>query len=93
MAKSKRLQTQHEIAAAVEQLVEEVQLLRMALDDVLAELQWRNNQADRRDPAPFVVTSLPLDPAAKDWHINRCKPEDVPAEPPVDRRGRTLFDK
>ena len=76
------------LTTQVEALTGQVEVLRQVLDDVREDFQWalqndklRSGVGNRR--RPFVhITSLPKDPCAKDWEINRVKPEDLPPEPP-----------
>lgn len=91
--------TAEEVAAlreAIERLSQEVHVLTTAIDALTDEVQWRNNQHRDRYPAapPMHITSLPKDPCAKDWPINRVRPEDIPAEPVAKSTSRqpTLFD-
>jgi hypothetical protein len=85
-----------ELRAAVEQLTQHVRCLMQAIDELTTEVQWRNHQ--RGDPAipsrRFVLTSMPLDPATRDWHINQVRAEDIPTDPPptTSARRQTLFD-
>lgn len=71
-----------ELRAAIERLTDTVQVLIQAVDQLTDEVQWRNNQLRGRCPSlpPVTLTSMPKDPTAKDWQINRVKPDDVPAE-------------
>ena len=101
MAKSRspRADTRSELAelrAAVEQLSQHVHVLRLAIDELTEEVQWRNNQlrdSERSPPPPFVLHSMPRDPTTPDWKINqvlpaRASPEAEPAHP----ARQTLFD-
>jgi hypothetical protein len=70
-----------ELRDVIRELRNEVQVLRQVLDELRDEVQWANRNgepADSRLPRPFVLTSMPLDPAAKNWEINRLKPSDLP---------------
>lgn len=64
---------------AVEHLSQQVQVLTEAVDGLTDEIQWRNHQL--RDstemPKPFVLRSMPLDPCADDWALNRVPPQRV----------------
>lgn len=75
------------IQLALEQLTDQVSLFRLAVDELATEIQWRNNQ--ERSPMPlrsqFVLTSMPLDPLAADWQINRTSSEQLP----IDLTGRS----
>lgn len=46
---------------------EEVGVLRDAIDELRELYQWTLNNARPDTPAPFHLTSLPLDPLAPDW--------------------------
>jgi hypothetical protein len=66
---------------ALRELRDEIHVLRIALDELREEVQWANRNGDRsgqRLPRPFVLTSMPLDPTAENWEINRVKPGDLP---------------
>jgi hypothetical protein len=62
------------IAQVLDRLREEFAIVHEVLDDIRDELQWANrNLADpvlSRDQR-FRLTSMPLDPGAKDWQLNR----------------------
>lgn len=68
-----------DLRQAVEHLSQQVQVLTEAVDSLTDEIQWRNHQL--RDstemPKPFVLRSMPLDPCAANWEINRVKPADI----------------
>jgi hypothetical protein len=70
-----------ELRETVERLEQRLQVLIQALDELAEEIQWRNRQQDhaasRREP--FVLTSMPLDPCAGNWAVNRVPPEQVAA--------------
>lgn len=75
-----------QLRQAIEQLTDAIRLLTQSVDELSTELQWRNNQDAERHvaPAPLVMTSMPLDPLADDWQINRHSAADLPAdEPPL----------
>ena len=85
-----------ELRQAVEQLALQVQVLTEAVDGLTDEIQWRNRQLrdNAEMPSPMVLRSMPLDPCAKDWEINRVKPAEVAAlREQVTRTGSqgTLF--
>ena len=73
-----------------------MQVLTQAVDGLTDELQWRNNELRERTPSaspPFVLHSLPLDPCATDWAINRVRPQpDSPTQPKSKPSRGTLFD-
>lgn len=68
-----------DLRQAVEHLTQQVQVLTEAVDGLTDEIQWRNHQL--RDsaelPKPFMLRSMPLDPCAENWEINRVKPAEV----------------
>lgn len=81
---------------AIRELRDEIHVLRMALDELREEVQWANRNGERGAqslPKPFVLTSMPLDPAAEDWEINRVKPSDLPddSQPHGPVRQSALF--
>src|SRR5713226_8360241 len=67
----------------VEALTGQVEVLRLVLDEIREDFQWAL-QNDRlrstcTDERQFVhITSLPKDPCADHWEINRLKPDDLP---------------
>ena len=73
---------------ALERLSDQARCLTQAVDDLIIELQWRNNNVEGDDrsrthsPLSVRVTSMPVDPTAKDWQINRYTPADVLPEEP-----------
>ena len=75
------------LTTQVEALTGQVEVLRQVLDEVREDFQWALQNDKLRSAAgnrsrPFIhITSLPKDPCAKDWEINRVKPEDLPPEP------------
>jgi hypothetical protein len=86
-------ETASDLAAAVERLTDEVQVLRQAVDDLREELVWELRQLRSEagpKPPPFHLTSMPLDPLAPDFHqrVNAIDPRTLaespatPAEPP-----------
>jgi hypothetical protein len=85
-----------ELRLAIEALMDYVESLTQSIDNLTIELQWRNRQDNdgRYTSTATILTSMPLDPAARDWQINRLTPADLPPEPtPVpNRRRQTLFD-
>jgi|GEM_PF-4422909 len=63
-----------QLSEVVSQLTGELQVLVNALDELREEVQWANRNS--ADPAlsqgpSFRLTSLPLDPCARDWQVNR----------------------
>lgn len=86
------------LEAAIERLADQVAVLTAAVDELTDEVQWRNNELRnfRELPAPFVLKSMPKDPLAKDWRINRVRPEDLPADAATAASARaertTLFE-
>jgi len=84
-----------DLAVAIKQLADQVRLLTRVVDELLTEVQWQNNQRCRSMPvAPFALNSLPADPAANDWQINRVEAADASPLSPGPRRSQpqTLFD-
>lgn len=76
---------------AVKRLTDAIRLMTQSVDELTTELQWRNNQDAARDvpPAPPILTSMPLDPLADDWRINRRSAADLPTdEPPLASDGQ-----
>lgn len=68
---------------ALRELRDEIHVLRIALDELREEVQWANRNGHGGGqglPKPFVLTSMPLDPTAENWEINRVKPSDLPDE-------------
>ena len=81
-----RSPTTEELSAlrdAIDRLTDHVDRLTLAVDELFVQMEWSNNQRspDYVPDPPFVLTSLPLDPAATDWQINRVRPEDLPTSP------------
>jgi len=58
-----------DLAELVQQLRDEVQLLRMAVDELREEVQRANRNVDDVPSRPlrFRLTSMPADPTASDW--------------------------
>lgn len=86
-----------DLESVIQELADRVQALTAAVDELSDEIQWRNNQT--RDhagaPAPFALTSLPVDPCTDDWAINRVGRDGQPAPPRATnptRNKQTLFD-
>lgn len=83
-----------QLRQTIEQLTDAIRLLTQSVDELSTELQWRNSQVAVRHvaPAPPVLTSMPLDPLADNWQINRHSAADLPAdELPVATGQRALF--
>lgn len=85
----KRTDTQQvdtgEIAAALERLADELEVIRQVLDEIRHEMQWANRNGGDNDhgvPTERRITSMPLDPTAKDWakRLNRYSAADLPAD-------------
>ena len=68
-----------DVVDAVHRLTEWVEQLAHAVEDLMVELEWRNNNASEvdRSPTRFVLTSMPVDPATQNWEINRVQASDV----------------
>jgi hypothetical protein len=85
-----------ELRLAIEALMDYVESLTQSIDNLTIELQWRNPQDNdgRYTPTATILTSMPLDPTARDWQINRLTPADLPSEPSPEssRHRQTLFD-
>jgi hypothetical protein len=59
------------LAGVIDRLTDEINTLRVALDDLREELVWELRQLREGTPewqARFKLTSMPLDPAAPDFH-------------------------
>jgi hypothetical protein len=73
-----------ELQSAVDRLTEYVHVLTIAVDELTREIQWRNRQVDDFDqpdpPRRVVLTSMPIDPAAEDWELNRVTADDLPLD-------------
>jgi hypothetical protein len=71
-----------QLLATIRELSQEVRVLREAVDELREELQWSNRNPLPHNPpsSRFVLTSMPLDPAAEDWEINRLTANDLPEE-------------
>ena len=82
-ATNKELTPESALADAVESLVAEIQILRMAVDELREEVQWNNqNQGDlsssRRFRGPHRrVTSCSLDPTNPDFAVNPVPEETL----------------
>lgn len=62
-----------EIVDAVSQLAGEIKLLINALDELREEVQWNSRNsvdADFVGRKRFRLTSMSLDPTAKNWRVN-----------------------
>jgi hypothetical protein len=60
-------QTVDELAYVVEQLIEQIVVLRQAIDEIGQDLQWAiRNHVVEPHPAPSI-TSMPSDPLADDF--------------------------
>ena len=76
------------LTTQVEALTGQVEVLRQVLDEIREDLQWALQNDKLRSAVgnrsrPFAhITSLPKNPCAEDWEVNRVKPEDLPPEPP-----------
>lgn len=94
--RSKRHDSVEELGDAVERLQQQVSVLTQVLDQLVDELQWRNNELRDRTPSPpppMVIHSLPLDPCTDDWQVNRVRPETAQPPQQEDKPPRsTLFD-
>lgn len=86
-----------ELRETVERLAQLVQVLTSAVDGLTDELQWQNNHVRDADHSPLpppVLHSMPADPTAEDWKLNRVRPD--PPSPPSPSSSsaddKTLFD-
>lgn len=82
MTQSKKIDPQTELAEAVQSLVVEVQVLRMAVDELTEEVKWgnRNRRTDRLGTdAHRRITSCSLDPTSPTFQVNPV-PEETLAE-------------
>ena len=74
------------LTTQVEALSNQVEVLRQVLDEVREEFQWalQNDKFGHAgiDHGQLVmrVTSMPKDPCAEDWEINRVSPENRPPD-------------
>lgn len=75
-----------DLAYAIERLTQRIEVLTSAVDQLTDEVQFanRNMQDARPPPEPVVLKSMPLDPAADDWQLDRTAPEDISAAEPPD---------
>lgn len=91
-----------DLTDAVLTLTEQVRLLRLAVDEIGADLGWaiRTRVLDRLPPPSATrITSLPLDPLADDFYeqVNALTAADLPADepapqaPPPPRRQSSLW--
>jgi hypothetical protein len=82
-----------DLECVVQELSDRVAALTQAVDALMDEIQWRNNHSrDAREmPEPFILKSMPLDPCADDWQINRVERDGRPAERRSAGKG-TLFE-
>lgn len=67
-----------DLRQAIERLADAVAVLIQVVDQLTDEVQWRNNQLRDLSLPPLVLTSMPKDPTARDWQINRVSPDDLP---------------
>jgi hypothetical protein len=70
------------LTSEVGRLADEVRVLRDAIDDLRIELEYVTQNREP-PPAPFQLTSMPLDPTAPDFHdrVNAVKARDIHNEP------------
>ena len=81
MQREKKRTAESALADAVESLVAEIQVLRMALDELREEVQWNNQnrgglQSRSRGPHRRV-TSCSLDPTNPDFAVNPVPEETL----------------
>ena len=87
----------HQLSINVNQLVEVSSLLRdklstlsMVADELLTELQWRNNRVAGTDQKrSFRLVSMPIDPTTENWQINQAMAESLTIATPSVSRSRT----
>jgi len=60
--------------AAIEALTEQLQVVEDVLDEIRTELQWHNNNVRS---GIFQLTSMSLDPAAKEFKVNAVPVETI----------------
>lgn len=77
------------LVVSLDQLRQELTVLRMVLDEIRDQLEWANQNRDDSPspPIPFrQLTSMPRDPCAPDWaeRLNQFSAADVDddSEPP-----------
>lgn len=86
-----------DLECVMQELSDRVEVLTDAVDALRTEIEWRNNQSRGagETPEPFVLRSMPLDPCAADWQINRVgrdgRPQVVTPGPKPGAKG-TLFE-
>jgi hypothetical protein len=78
----KQSDSDEDLAEAVNRLADEVQLLRMAVDEYHEDLMWAVLNDKFTAPCPprdRRIVSIPADPAAEDFaqRVNCAKPSDV----------------
>ncbi len=78
-------ETIEELTQTVNSLVEQVRILRQAVDEIGDELGWaiRNRFRDQLPSPPFVLNSFPLDPLADDFaeRVNAVSRHDISEDP------------
>jgi hypothetical protein len=86
-----------DLECVIQELSDRVTALTAAIDELSDEIQWRKNHArdSGEPPRPFVLTSMPLDPCAEDWRINRVERDGSPKPEATQRSSAgkgTLFE-
>lgn len=83
-----------ELSKSIEELREELVLLRATVDELVVEAQWANRNSEERHPPRELlrpITSMPLDPCADDWaeRLNQFSARDLPADAHIQHRGHS----
>ena len=69
------------LAGEVHTLAGQVEVLRVAVDDLRAEVEFAVRNLTRPAWVPTQpLTSVPIDPVAEDFPVNRTRPEDLPVD-------------
>jgi hypothetical protein len=71
-----------DLECVLQELSDRIAALTQAVDALMDEMQWRNNNVrdSGETPEPFVLKSMPLDPGSDDWQINRVERDGRPAK-------------
>jgi hypothetical protein len=71
-----------DLRSTLKQLCQWVEALTDSVDRIVDELQWRNNERRGENgfpPPPVTLRSMPADPNADNWALNRVPAEQVTA--------------
>ena len=85
----------HQLVEVSGLLQDKLSTLCMVADELLTELQWRNNRVAGTDQKrSFGLVSMPIDPTAENWQINQAMADSSTIATPSVSRSRTqkLFD-